>query len=80
MAKFWAPKLATEVIHACLLTIGHIGYSSEHKVGQRLRDVIGLRDRRRHGAGAKLVIPVTSAAGTRSRREASPAAYDIVFT
>jgi cyclohexanecarboxyl-CoA dehydrogenase len=42
MAKFWAPKLATEVIHQALLTLGHVGYSTEHKVGQRLRDVIGL--------------------------------------
>lgn len=42
MAKFWAPKLSVEVIHKCLLTLGHIGYSTEHKVGQRLRDVIGL--------------------------------------
>jgi len=42
MAKFWGPKLATEVIHQCLLTLGHVGYSTEHKVGQRLRDVIGL--------------------------------------
>lgn len=42
MAKFWAPKLATDVIHKCLLTLGHVGYSTEHKVGQRLRDVIGL--------------------------------------
>lgn len=42
MAKFWAPKLSTEVIHQCLLTLGHVGYSTEHKVGQRLRDVIGL--------------------------------------
>ncbi len=42
MAKLWAPKLAAEVIHQCLLTLGHVGYSTEHKVGQRLRDVIGL--------------------------------------
>ena len=42
MAKFWAPKLATEVIHQCLLTIGHVAYSSEAPIGQRLRDVIGL--------------------------------------
>lgn len=42
MAKFWAPKLAADVIHQCLLTLGHVGYSTEHKVGQRLRDVIGL--------------------------------------
>jgi cyclohexanecarboxyl-CoA dehydrogenase len=42
MAKFWAPRLATEVIHQCLLTFGHMGYSAENPLGQRLRDVIGL--------------------------------------
>jgi len=42
MAKFWAPKLATEVIHTCLLTLGHLGYSADSPIGQRLRDVIGL--------------------------------------
>ena len=42
MAKLWAPKLATEVIHQCLLTLGHAGYSSDSPIGQRLRDVIGL--------------------------------------
>jgi cyclohexanecarboxyl-CoA dehydrogenase len=42
MAKLWAPKLATEVIHQCLLTFGHLGYSAENPLGQRLRDVIGL--------------------------------------
>ncbi len=29
MAKFWAPKLSAEVIHQCLLTFGHLGYSTE---------------------------------------------------
>ena len=42
MAKFWAPKLAAEVIHRCLLTFGHLAYSSDSPLGQRLRDVIGL--------------------------------------
>lgn len=42
MAKLWAPKLATEIIHQCLLTFGHLGYSAESPLGQRLRDVIGL--------------------------------------
>ncbi|MGE5135307.1 MAG: acyl-CoA dehydrogenase family protein [Gemmatimonadota bacterium] len=42
MAKFWAPKLATEIIHQCLLTFGHTGYSADSPLGQRLRDVIGL--------------------------------------
>lgn len=56
MSKFWAPKLATEVIHQCLLTIGHVGYSSEHKVGQRLRDVIGLEIGDGTAQVSKLVI------------------------
>ncbi|MBB3036250.1 acyl-CoA dehydrogenase family protein [Hoyosella altamirensis] len=42
MAKFWAPKLSAEVIHQCLLTFGHLAYSTESPLGQRLRDVIGL--------------------------------------
>ncbi len=42
MAKFWAPKLAVDVIHQCLLTLGHLGYCTESPVGQRMRDVIGL--------------------------------------
>jgi cyclohexanecarboxyl-CoA dehydrogenase len=56
MAKFWAPKLATEVIHQCLLTLGHVGYSTEHKVGQRLRDVIGLEIGDGTAQVSKLVI------------------------
>jgi cyclohexanecarboxyl-CoA dehydrogenase len=59
MAKFWAPKLATEVIHQCLLTLGHIGYSTEHKVGQRLRDVIGLEIGDGTAQVSKLVISRT---------------------
>jgi len=42
MAKLWAPRLATQVIHQCLLTFGHLAYSAESPLGQRLRDVIGL--------------------------------------
>lgn len=56
MAKFWGPKLATEVIHQCLLTLGHVGYSTEHKVGQRLRDVIGLEIGDGTAQVSKLVI------------------------
>lgn len=56
MAKFWAPKLAVDVIHQCLLTLGHIGYSTEHKVGQRLRDVIGLEIGDGTAQVSKLVI------------------------
>ena len=56
MAKFWAPKLATEVIHQCLLTIGHLAYSTESPIGQRLRDVIGLEIGDGTAQVAKLVI------------------------
>jgi cyclohexanecarboxyl-CoA dehydrogenase len=41
MAKWWAPKVAAEVIHKCLLLHGHRGYSRELPLEQRLRDVIG---------------------------------------
>jgi cyclohexanecarboxyl-CoA dehydrogenase len=41
MAKWWAPKVAADVIHKCLLFHGHYGYSRALPVQQRLRDVIG---------------------------------------
>lgn len=56
MAKFWAPKLSVEVIHQCLLTLGHLGYSSESPIGQRLRDVIGLEIGDGTAQVSKLVI------------------------
>lgn len=56
MAKYWAPKLSVDVIHQCLLTLGHVGYSSESKVGQRLRDVIGLEIGDGTAQVSKLVI------------------------
>lgn len=59
MAKFWAPKLSTEVIHQCLLTLGHLGYSTESPVGQRLRDVIGLEIGDGTAQVSKLVISRT---------------------
>lgn len=56
MAKFWAPKLSTEVIHQCLLTFGHLAYSTESPIGQRLRDVIGLEIGDGTAQVSKLVI------------------------
>lgn len=56
MAKFWAPKLTTEVIHQCLLTFGHLGYASDSPLGQRLRDVIGLEIGDGTAQVSKLVI------------------------
>lgn len=43
MCKWWAPKLACEIIHQCLLTHGHGGYGSDYAFGQRYRDVMGLQ-------------------------------------
>ncbi len=41
MAKWWAPRVAAEALHKCLLLHGHYGYSRELPIQQRLRDVIG---------------------------------------
>lgn len=43
MAKWWAPKLAFDIAHQCLLLHGHGGYSNELPFEQRLRDVLGLQ-------------------------------------
>ena len=42
MSKFLAPKSAVDVIHQCLLTHGHYGWSTDLPLQQRLRDVMGL--------------------------------------
>lgn len=42
MTKAWAPKLAFDTIHQCLLAHGHAGYSDDFAHQQRLRDVLGL--------------------------------------
>jgi cyclohexanecarboxyl-CoA dehydrogenase len=42
MTKWWAPRLAVETIHQCLLLHGHYGYTDELPFEQRMRDVIGL--------------------------------------
>ncbi len=42
MAKWWAPKLAADCIHDCILLHGQYGYTRELPLEQRLRDVIGL--------------------------------------
>ena len=43
MCKWWAPRAAFDIIHRCLLTHGHLGYSKDMPVQQRLRDVLGLQ-------------------------------------
>lgn len=42
MCKWFAPKTAVDVIHQCLLTHGHYGFSLDLPHQQRLRDVMGL--------------------------------------
>ena len=42
MCKWWAPKLAFEVVHQCLLMFGHGGYD-RGVMEQRLRDVLGFQ-------------------------------------
>jgi cyclohexanecarboxyl-CoA dehydrogenase len=43
MCKWWAPKVAFDAVHRCLLAHGHAGYSRELPFEQRLRDVLGLQ-------------------------------------
>lgn len=43
MCKWWAPKVAFDTVHKCLLAHGHAGYSRALPFEQRLRDVLGLQ-------------------------------------
>jgi cyclohexanecarboxyl-CoA dehydrogenase len=42
MVKWMGPRHAFDVIHQCLLTFGHYGYSKDSAHQQRMRDVMGL--------------------------------------
>ena len=42
MCKWWAPKLAYDAVHECLLVLGHGGYD-RGIMEQRLRDVLGFQ-------------------------------------
>lgn len=42
MCKWWAPQLAYETVHQCLLSFGHGGYD-RGPMEQRLRDVLGFQ-------------------------------------
>ncbi|MEJ3655433.1 acyl-CoA dehydrogenase family protein [Actinomycetes bacterium KLBMP 9759] len=56
MAKWWAPKAAMEAVHQSLLVLGHLGWSEDGPVAQRLRDVIGLQLADGTAAATKLVL------------------------
>ena len=38
MCKWWGPQVTFNAIHDCLLLHGHIGYSEEYPLEQRLRN------------------------------------------
>jgi len=42
MIKWFGPRTAFDVIHQCLLTFGHYGWSMDSPHQQRMRDVMGL--------------------------------------
>jgi len=43
MCKWYVPKTACEIIHQCLLTHGHYGYTTDLPFHQRYLDVMGLQ-------------------------------------
>ncbi|MDF3885891.1 cyclohexanecarboxyl-CoA dehydrogenase [Cupriavidus basilensis] len=67
MCKWWAPKLAYDVVHQCLLSFGHGGYD-RGPMEQRLRDVLGFQI----GDGTAQIMK-TIIARTHAGRDAVPA-------
>ncbi len=67
MCKWWAPKLAYDVVHECLLMFGHGGYD-RGVMEQRLRDVLGFQI----GDGTAQIMK-TIIARSRAGRGAIPA-------
>ncbi|MFT3821217.1 MAG: acyl-CoA dehydrogenase family protein [Rubrivivax sp.] len=56
MCKWMGPKFAVDVIHQCLLTFGHYGWSKDLPHQQRLRDVMGLEIGDGTAAVMKLIV------------------------
>jgi cyclohexanecarboxyl-CoA dehydrogenase len=67
MCKWWAPKLAYDAVHECLLMFGHGGYD-RGAMEQRLRDVLGFQI----GDGTAQIMK-TIIARARAGRAAVPA-------
>jgi cyclohexanecarboxyl-CoA dehydrogenase len=67
MCKWWAPKLAYDTLHQCLLSFGHGGYD-RGPMEQRLRDVLGFQI----GDGTAQIMK-TIIARSRAGRSAVPA-------
>ncbi len=56
MCKWMGPRYAVDIIHQCLLTFGHYGWSMDLPHQQRLRDVMGLEIGDGTAAVMKLII------------------------
>lgn len=56
MCKWWAPKLAADVIHHCMLVHGWLGYTDNVPQEQRLRDVMALETGDGSGEVMKMII------------------------
>jgi cyclohexanecarboxyl-CoA dehydrogenase len=67
MCKWWAPKLAYDTVHQCLLMFGHGGYD-RGPMEQRLRDLLGFQI----GDGTAQIMK-TIIARSRAGRAAVPA-------
>ncbi|MFC1919545.1 acyl-CoA dehydrogenase family protein [Chloroflexota bacterium] len=42
MCKWWCPVVAFDAVHDAILLHGHVGYSEEYHLEQRLRDILGF--------------------------------------
>ncbi len=73
MAKWFAPKVAAESIHRCLLLHGHYGYSTALPIQQRLRDVIGWQI----GDGSEEVMKLILARSLVGRMDDAPGAKGV---
>ncbi len=67
MSKWWAPRLAYDTVHQCLLSFGHGGYD-RGPMEQRLRDLLGFQI----GDGTAQIMK-TIIARARAGRAAVPA-------
>lgn len=56
MCKWYAPTIAFEIIHDCILMMGHYGYSTEYSLTQRMLDVLGYQIADGTSEAQKLII------------------------
>ncbi len=56
MSKWYGPSVAFDVIHDCILMMGHYGYSTEYPLTQRMLDAMGYQIADGTAEAQKLVI------------------------